>query len=125
MRLARHLLWIDCVAAALAGTLMLALGDRLADLYAMPMDWLRFIGAINLLYACFSGSLALRRRRPVALVAALSIANTTWSMTCLGIAVVMAGTATVYGMMQLLGEAVFVGSLAMLEWRWRHRLVSD
>lgn len=61
----RRLLWIDCIAAALAGTLVLALGDRLADLYALPPAWLRLIGAMNLFYACLSGSLALRDRRPV------------------------------------------------------------
>jgi hypothetical protein len=118
----RHLLWIDCIAAALAGTLMLALGDRLADLYAMPPAWLRLIGAVNLLYACLSGTLALRDKRSVRWVAVLSIANGAWSMACIGIAAAMAGTATAFCMAHLLGEAAFVGSLAVLEWRWRHRL---
>lgn len=124
MRFARYLLWIDCGAAALAGTLMLTFSDRLAGLYAIPMDGLRVIGTINLLYACFSGSLAMRSRRPVSLIAALGIANGIWAMACVGMAVTMAGTATLFGMAHLLGEAVFVGSLAMLEWRWRARLIA-
>jgi hypothetical protein len=124
MRLATHLLWIDCIAAALAGTLVLALGERLAGLYAMPHMGLQLIGAINLLYACLSGSLALHNQRPVSLVAALSIANGAWSMTCIGIAVAMAGTATPFGMAHLLGEGIFVGGLAVLEWRWRDRLAN-
>ena len=124
MPLISGLLWIDCIAAALAGTLMVALGDRLADLYAMPHAWLRLIGAINLLYACLSGSLALRDRRPVRWIAALSIANGVWSVACVGIAVAMAGTATPFGMTHLLGEGVFVGCLAVLEWRWRNRLAN-
>lgn len=120
----RHLLWIDCIAAALAGTLVLALGGRLAELYAMPHMGLQLIGAINLLYACLSGSLALRDRRPVRWIAALSIANGAWSMACICIAVTVAGTATPFGMTHLLGEAVFVGGLAVLEWRWRDRLAN-
>ena len=122
MGLARHLLWLDCIAALLAGALMLSLTDAIARLYAIPVDWLRVIGMVNLLYGCFSGSLAVRRQRPVSLVVALSIANGAWSMICVGIAVAMAGTATPYGMAHLLGEAVFVGGLAVFEWRWRHRL---
>lgn len=124
IRLTRHLLWIDCIAATLAGVLVLSLTDAIVRLYAMPADWLRLIGLVNLLYACLSGTLALRRRRPLSLVVMLSFANGAWSMICVGIAVAMAGTATSFGMAHLLGEAVFVGSLAMLEWRWRHLLAA-
>lgn len=46
-------------------------------------------------------------------------------MACIGIAVTVAGTATVFGMAHLLGEAVFVGGLAVLEWRWRDRLANS
>lgn len=118
----RSLLWIDCVAAVLAGTLVLAFADPLAAFYAMPADGLRVIGAINLLYACLSGSLALRDTRSVRWIAALALANGAWSMACSGIAVAVAGTATAFGMAHLLGEGAFVGSLGLLEWRWRVRL---
>jgi hypothetical protein len=33
-------------------------------------------------------------------------------------------TATVFGIGQLVGEAIFVGGLACLEWKWRDRLLS-
>jgi hypothetical protein len=122
MPFVRHLLWIDCVAAALAGTLVLCFVDALANLYAIPHAWLRLIGAINLFYACLSGSLALRNRRPVRWIAGLSIANGAWSMTCIGIAMAQTGTAMPWGMAHLLGEGAFVGTLALLEWRWRDRL---
>lgn len=124
VQVTRHLLWIDCIAATLAGVLVLSLTDAIARLYAMPADWLRLIGLVNLLYACLSGTLALRRRRPLSLIVMLSFANGAWSMICVGIAVAMAGTATSFGIAHLLGEAVFVGSLAVLEWRWRARLIA-
>lgn len=125
MGLARHLLWIDCIAAVLAGALMLSLTDAIARLYAMPVDWLRVIGIVNLLYACLSGALAMRSRRPRPLIAMLSIANGIWATACIGMAVAMAATATAFGMAHLLGEGLFVGSLAALEWRWRERLATS
>lgn len=125
MRLVGRLLWIDCIAAALAGTVVLAFVDALAEAYAMPSSWLRTIGAINLLYACLSGTLAIRRRRPMSWIVLLCIANGAWSMACVGIAVTAAGTATPFGMAHLLGEGLFVGSLAALEWRWRDRLATS
>lgn len=124
MRLARHLLWIDCIAATLAGALVLSSTDAIARLYAMPTDGLRVIGMVNLLYACLSGSLAVRSRRPMRLIAMLSIANGIWATTCIGMAFAMAGTVTALGMVHLLGEGVFVGGLAVLEWRWRDRLAN-
>lgn len=124
MPFVRPLLWIDCIAAALAGTLVLCFVDALANLYAIPHAWLRLIGAINLFYACLSGSLALRNKRPVRWIAALGIANGAWSMACIGIAMTAAGTATAFGMAHLLGEGAFVGTLALLEWRWRDRLAT-
>lgn len=122
MHVIRHLLWVDCIAAALAGTLLLTFDEPLSALHALPSSWLRLIGAINLFYACISGSLASRKRRPMTLIAALSIANGTWAITCIGTALAVAGTATAFGMAQLLGEATFVGGLGWLEWRWREQL---
>lgn len=125
MRSLRHLLWFDCIAAALAGTLVLAFGERLAEFYALPLDGLRAIGAINLSYACLSGSLALRGPRSVRWIAALALANGAWSMACIGIAVAMAGSATAFGIAHLLGEGAFVGTLGLFEWRWRDRLAAQ
>jgi hypothetical protein len=124
VRSLRHLLWVDCIAAALAGTLVLAFADRLAAFYAMPADGLRAIGAINLSYACLSGSLALRGSRSVRWIAALALANGAWSMACIGIAVAMADSATAFGIAHLIGEGAFVGTLGLFEWRWRDRLAA-
>lgn len=122
MHVIRHLLWVDCIAAALAGTLLLAFAEPLSGLHALPLSWLRLIAATNLLYACFSGALAMRKRRSTTLIAALSIANGAWAITCVLIALTVAATATAFGMAQLLGEAAFVGGLGWLEWRWREQL---
>ena len=54
----------------------------------------------------------------------LVFANFAWAVACLCLAGVFAGSATVFGMGHLIGEAVFVGGLAGLEWRWRDRLLT-
>lgn len=115
----KHLLWIDCGAAALAGTALLAWSAGFAQLHALPQELLRLIGLVNLLYACGSFTLAVQARRRPAWIAALVLANAAWATICLGLALRFAGTASAFGLAHLLGEAAFVGGLAGLEWRWR------
>lgn len=120
--LCRYLLWIDGLAAATAGMLMLAIGDRLSGWYQLPPALLHLIGLVSLGYATYSLSLALRARRPGTLIVLLMLANSLWAAACLRWAVVFAPTASPWGLAHLLGESAFVGGLALLEWRWRARL---
>ncbi|WP_328822279.1 hypothetical protein [Aquipseudomonas guryensis] len=120
--LCRYLLWIDGLAAASAGVLMLAIGDRLSDWYQLSPALLHLIGLVSLGYATYSLSLAMRARRPPTLIVLLVIANSLWAAACLRWAVVFAPTASPWGLAHLLGEGAFVGGLALLEWRWRARL---
>ena len=119
----RDLLWVDCSAGLLAGTLMLALSPWLARLYDLPHALLVGIGVANLAYGTFSFSLARRARRPRALVVTLVIANAAWAVLCIVAAVHFAGTASAFGLAQLAGEGLLVGGLAALEWRARERLL--
>ncbi|HEX2210370.1 MAG TPA: hypothetical protein VHG93_22015 [Longimicrobium sp.] len=120
----RRLLWIDCTAGALAGVLVLTLSPWLSRLYALPQVLLLFVGATNLLYASFSFSLARRAERPMSLIKLLVFANAAWVPVCLGLAATFWNRATVFGIAQLIGEAVFVGGLAALEWKLRHQLTT-
>lgn len=120
----KHLLWIDCIAGALAGVAMLLLVDWLAVLYGMPTGLLVFIGGANVLYTSYSFSLAIRRTRTSLMLNALIVANSLWALVCVGLAVRLAGTATLFGMAHLLAEALFVGRLASLEWKWRGLLLA-
>lgn len=119
----KNILWIDCAAGALAGVITLLLSAWLSALYAIPEDILLFIGAANLLYACYSFSLAIRSQRPESLVKLLVLANATWSLVCIGIIAKHAGTVTLLGSLHIVGEAIFVGRLAFLEWKWRKQLL--
>lgn len=120
----KHLLWIDCIAGALAGVAILVLLNWLAALYGMPINILVFIGVANVLYAGYSLSLAIRRTRTPGVLNALIVANSLWALVCVGLAVQWAGTASLFGMAHLLAEALFVGGLARLEWKWRGRLLA-
>ena len=122
MRWRRHLLWIDCGAALTAGAAVLALSDRLAALYAMPHAVVVGMGLANLAFGAFSGSLARRARRPPALIVVLVAANATWAALCATAALALSGSASGFGLAHLVGEGLFVGGLARLEWSARAQL---
>jgi hypothetical protein len=124
MRTIGRLLWADCTAGALAGIAMLTLGGWLARVYALPHGLLLVMGAANLLYACYSFTLARRSHPPIPLVTLLVLANAAWAVACLVLAVRFAGPASAWGTAHLVGEAVFVGGLAGLEWRARDGLLA-
>ena len=122
-RPARDLLHFDSAAGLAAGAFALALSGPLSALYALPRPLLLGMGAANLAYGTFSGTLARRARRPRALVHLLVAANAAWAALCWAAAVALAGRASAFGLAQLGGEGAFVGGLALLEWRRRERLL--
>lgn len=115
----QNVLWVDCTAGAVAGSLMLLLLPWITRLYALPRWLLLFIGAANLLYAAYSFTLAAWPGRSPALINLLIAANLTWSGLCLWLMFIFGPSATIFGTIHLGAEAVFVGALAIVEWRWR------
>lgn len=122
MRFFPNILWLDCTAAALAGAAVLALSEWLSGLYSLPRGLLVFIGAVNLLYGAYSFSLARQAPRPLALIKLLVVANAAWVFVCLGLLLRFREQVSVFGVLHLAGEALFVGSLAALEWTQRGAL---
>jgi len=121
----RHLLWVDGLGAMVAGTTMVVLSSLLSEWYRLPRDLLLLIGWVNLAYASYSLTLARRSRRPQALILLLVLANLTWAVFfCLRWAVVYSETASFFGLAHLVGEALYVGGLGCLEWRWRDVLTT-
>lgn len=124
MRIAPNVLWIDCTAAALAGSAVLLLGRWLGGLYGLPPNLLFFMGSVNLLYACYSFTLAILVMRRKCMIVLLVAGNLSWALVCLGLVVTFFGAATMFGVGILVAEAVFVSMLALLEWRYRGQLVA-
>lgn len=115
----RNILWLGCTAGAVVGLVVLLFTDQLSQLQALPDKLLLFMGAANMLYASFSFFLATRSKRPMPLIKLLVAANGFWSLVCICLAVAFADTATFFGLGHLIAEAIFVGSLAAQEWKWR------
>jgi len=121
----KNLLWIDCIAGGLVGTLTLIFSAWLSQLYGLPRELLIIFGLANVLYGCYSFSLAMRKRRPMNLIILLVIANAVWAVICFILAANYATTATILGQIQLVGEGIFVGGLALIEWKHREKLLLD
>lgn len=101
---------------------MWLLSDVLVALYQIP-PWLFTVNIMaNLIYGICSSLLASWQHRPLGAVVALSVANLLWAVLCIGTAVVIAPTASIFGVGHFVGEGLFVGTLGVLEWRWRHAL---
>lgn len=122
MKLRRRLLWIDGVAALLAGVFVLVALGRLEEWYNISGETLSFIAVVNLTYGTYSLSIAVLKKRPIALIAILVIANLAWAINCLRLAFLFHNTASIFGLTHLVGEAILVGGLAYLEWRYRNLL---
>ena len=124
MNIIKNILWIDCGAAALAGVVVLLVAQWLSPLYHLPQNVVIFIGCVNLLYACYSFLLANCKRRPIILVNILVVANSIWVLICLIMLWMFRWEMTIFAIMHILGEAIFVGILARLEYLWRVQLSS-
>jgi hypothetical protein len=122
MNFRRQLLWIDGLAGLLGGVSLFLTLDRLVEWYNIPRETLVIIGVANLAYATYSLSIAMLKKRPEILIVILVTANLTWALNCLRMAVTFCGTASIFGLIHLIGEALFVGGLAFLEWRYRKDL---
>ena len=124
MRDACKLLWIDCTSAALAGASVLALSKWLSGLYALPLGIVVFMGIVNMLYACYSFTLAALIARRKSMITLLVAGNLAWALICLGFVATFSETVTNFGIGLLVAEATFVSVLALFEWRYRDQLVA-
>lgn len=118
----RNLLWIDCLGAGLAGVVILALSSWLSWFYSLPLWFLMGIGVVNLVYGAFSFSIASRARRELVLVTALALANSAWGLFCFLVTIFVFDIASIYGIVHLIIEGLYVGGLGWLEWRERYTL---
>lgn len=122
MNYKQHLLWVDCVGAAVVGIAVILLSGWLSELEGLPRNVILFTGVVNLLYGSFSFSLAVRTHRPMRWIKTLVWANLAWMPVCVGWVVAFWPSITGFGLAHLLGEGVYVGGLALLEWRHRDLL---
>lgn len=113
----RALITTDWIAGATAGVLMLALHPWLSRWYVLPQTLLLIIAAANVGYAMVSFTMARRARGAhVPGLRLMAVANMMWGGVCVILGVRWFGSASVWGLAQLFGEAVLVGGLGIVEW---------
>ena len=121
-RRARSILWLDAGAGFAVGVAVLALRAWVARLTGFPPGLVLLIGAANLAYASYSGTLALRASRGKVpsrrAIEVLVAANLMWSVVCVVIIAATVRFATPYGIAYVGLEGVFVAVLAAAEVRW-------
>ena len=122
MNARRNLLWIDCAAGAIVGVAVLLLDGWISRWTQLPQGLVFFMGVANLAYASYSFSLAVRRERTLPLINLLVAANLGWAVLLIVWALVFSDKASWLGFAYLLSESLFVGGLAVREWRSRHLL---
>lgn len=96
----------------------------LSSLYHLPKNVIIFIGCVNLLYACYSFLLANYKNRSILLINMLVVANSMWGLICLIMLWMFWQEITIFAIIHILGEGIFVSSLARLEYLWRQQLSS-
>ena len=120
----KNLLWIDSTAGLVVGVFVLSLFPFLGPLYGMSTEMVVGMGVANFAYGCYSFTLARSPVRSRARIIALVVANGMWSILCIVTALLMHSQLSILGIGQLLLEAAFVGTLAVLEWKHRAQLLS-
>ncbi len=123
-RIVPALLWIDCVGALVVGGLVLTGYRFLSDWYHVDWRLILFMGLANILYGCYSLSLAIRRHRPLPLIVLLAIANMGWAAICLALLWTQWHVISLLGVVHLFGEAIYVASLGLMELIFRQRLTT-
>jgi hypothetical protein len=113
----KKLLWIDGIAALLAGTILLVFSYRLAVLFNLPETVVRIQGFISLAYSCFSINLARKKTNPKPRLYLLVVANAGYALFGICLLLYFFKIASVYGILYLVAEILFIGALAFLEWR--------
>ena len=118
----RGILWIDGVGALAAGIVMLVLRRFFVEVYELPLGLITIIGLANLAYAAVALTLAARKRRRVAWIAALALANLSWALVSALLVLRFHGDATFFGVGHFVLEGAWVATLGTVEWRNRHTL---
>ena len=117
-RTARTILWVDSLGGLFVGIIVLAFHSWFAEIEALPVRVVLLMAVANIAYGAYSGSLAVRRELPrQRAITFLVAANLTWTVVCALLLLRYGATATPFAWLHIGGEGLYVGVLALVEWR--------
>lgn len=116
------ILWLDCLGGLTVGVLVLATCSLLSLWENLPVGVVIAMGLANLLYGSYSLYVTTRKPRPLPLVSGLAVANMSWLLVCIAIAVIYWQRITGLGLLHVLGEGIYVAGLGVVQWQWRQKL---
>ena len=117
-----RILWVDCLGALIVGIMVLLICQPLSRWGGLPTTTVIGVGIANLVYGIYSLVVATRHPRPMFLVVMLAFANMTWLFVCVTIVVWNWQQITLFGILHVGGEGMYVAILGFTEWRWRRWL---
>lgn len=123
--LGKYILHIDGFAGTSVGLLLLLFQDIASDFYQLPKGLILFLAGANVCYGIYALRLALIRNRSLKEVTVLAIANFLWAVTCVGILFTYYEQASIFALLFISAECIFVAMLGLCEWRYRFLLVSS
>lgn len=122
--LGKYILHIDGIAGTSVGLLLLLFQDIASDFYQLPKVLILFLASANVCYGINALRLALISNRALKEVTVLAIANFFWAIVCVGIIFSYFEQASMFALLFISAECVFVAILGLCEWRYRFLLVS-
>ena len=120
-----NVLHIDGSAGLAVGLALFAFDGWVSELYHLPLNIILFLASVNTIYGCYALALALSRKKSLMSIKVLSIANSVWVIICAAIIILYAHTTSPIGVFFICGEALFVGMLAVYEWKNRFLLSEE
>ena len=123
--LGKYILHIDGIAGTSAGLLLLLFQNIASDFYRLPKGLILFLAGANLCYGINALRLVVMRNRSLNEVKALAIANFLWAVTCVGILPTYYEQASIFALLFISAECIFVAILGLCEWRYRFLLAAS
>ena len=120
----QKLLWLDCIGGLVVGAVVLLAAELLSQWDGLPIGVVRFVGFANLAYGSYSIWVATRNPRSISIVKILALANMAWLVVCIAITATYWNEISVFGVIHLIGEGLYVASLGAIEWTWRESLAN-
>lgn len=117
-----NILHIDGIAGLSVGIILLIFHDWISITYNIPILIVFVFSAANVGYGIYASSLAFSQTRKVFSIALLAVANLLWGVVCLSVVLFYSKTLSLFGIVFICLEGVFVSTLAIYEWHNKSNL---